>query len=275
MKYAASLVMAGLILAMGCSKEKTLQPLPTPGEPIDIHTIFLKDMIVKNLPSPYYHFEYDDTGFITFSSYASGSTLYTLSYSNGRLSQVQNNTAVNKDRLQYSYENGLVTGVNYINEAGLVYKKCRLTYNADRQLTKIDWDLVNAAGSITPERSVQLSYYGDGNLAVLNDQRIEIPGRQTAALYTDTYENYDSNINAGAFSLLHKPDDHLILLPGIALQKNNPRKETRSGDGLQYAITYTYTYNGSLPVKKDGDMVILNGDSAGMHTSYNISFSYY
>lgn len=274
MKYTLLLLISGFILT-SCRKEATQQPLPLPGEPIDIHTILLKDMIVKNLPSPYYHFEYDDSGFINSATWQSGFNVYNLSYTKGRISQMQNNTAVNKDRLVYIYENGLVTQINFINEAGITFKKSTFTYNAYKKLIKIDWTMLNTDGSHVPERSMQLDYYADGNLATLSDHMIEIPGIQPDAVYTDTYENYDNKVNAGAFALIHKIDDHLILLPGIVLQKNNPRKETRSGDGLHYTIAYTYAYQDSLPIKKDGDLLILNGDAAGTHTNYNISFSYY
>lgn len=275
MKHTPIILIIGFIFTVSCGKEETPRPLPSPDGPMDIHNILLKDMIVKNLPSPYYHFEYNDSGFITRASWQSGFNVYNLFYSNGRISQMQNNTAVNKDRLTYVYEKGLVAQINFTNEAGVTFKKSSFTYNASKQLTKVDWTIITTDGSNIPERSMQLEYYADGNLATLNDHMIEIPGIQPDAVYTDTYENYDNKSNADAFALIHKIDDHLILLPGIVLQKNNPQKETRSGDGLHYAITYTYTYRDSLPIKKDGDMVILNGDGAGTHTNYNISFSYY
>lgn len=275
MKHSSILFIAAFIVIISCRKKEPPQPLPSPGEPIDIHTILLKDMIVRNLPSPYYHFEYDDSAFITNLSWQSGFNVYNLSYSKGRISQMQNNTAANRDRLVYVYEKGMVTQINFIDEAGVTLKKSRFTYNTLKQLIRIDWTLINTDGSSIPERSIQLSYLADGNLATLDDHRMAIPGVQAEATYTDTYENYDNKSNAGAFTLIHKIDDHLILLPGIVLQKNNPHTEIRSGDGLHYAITYTYSYRDSLPIKKDGDMVILNGDAAGTHTNINISFSYY
>jgi len=129
MKYTSILFIACFMLMVSCRKEEAPQPLPSPGEPIDIHNILLRDMIIKNLPSPYYHFEYDDSAFITQASCKSGFNVYNLSYSKGRISQMQNNTAVNKDRLVYVYENGLVTQINFIKEAGVFFKKSSLTYS--------------------------------------------------------------------------------------------------------------------------------------------------
>ncbi|QEC66015.1 hypothetical protein FRZ67_01355 [Panacibacter ginsenosidivorans] len=276
MKYSSYIIITLLVFAGSCKNKDIAGPTPLPvGEPVDTQTVLLKDMIIRNLPSPYYHFEYDDSAFITTVNYQSSAGVYTLSYLNGRIIQIQNNTAVNKERLQYVYENGKVIKINYINEAGIIFKESIFSYNDSKQLIKVAWNIIETSSRIIPERTLQLEYYTDGNLSKLIDHRIEIPDKQAESFYIDTYENYDSNTNADDFSLLHKSGDHLILLPGIVLQKNNPCKETRTGDGINYAITYRYTYQNKLPVKKDGDMVFLNGDNIGMHNNYNISFSYY
>jgi hypothetical protein len=274
MKHTIVLTLLSIALLTSCKKDKVQAP-PTEEPPIDVHTILLKDMIVKNLPSPYYHFDYDDSSFITHVNVQSGLALYDLSYNNGRINQMNNNTFVNKDKLQYDYVDGKVSKIKYINKEGFFFKQNILTYNSSKQLVTAEWDFINADESLTPERVIQLDYLADGNLSKVNDHWIEIPGRQPETNYATTYENYDTKSNVDAFAILHKIDDHLFLLPGIVLQKNNPLKEIRTGDGLNYAITYTYTYNDSLPVKKDGDMVFLNGDNAGMHSNYLISFSYY
>ena len=274
MKHTIFLTLLSIALLAGCKKDKVQVP-ETEDPPIDVHTILLKDMIVKNLPSPYYHFEYDDSSFITHVNVQSGLALYDLSYLNGRISQMSNNTFVNKDKLQYEYVDGKVSKIKYINKEGVFFKQNILTYNSSKQLITVEWDIVNADESLTPERIIQLDYYADGNLFKVNDHWMEIPGRQPETSYVDTYENYDTKSNVDAFAILHKISDHLFLLPAVVLQKNNPLKETRTGDGLNYAITYTYTYINNLPVKKDGDMIFLNGNNAGMHNDYLISFSYY
>ncbi|QEC66766.1 hypothetical protein FRZ67_05400 [Panacibacter ginsenosidivorans] len=274
MKHTILSITLCLTLFAACKKEKTQEP--SPGDPpVDVHTILLKDMIVKNLPSPYYHFEYDNSSFITHVNVQSGYEIYDLLYSNGRISQMNDNTLVNKDKLQYVYDNGKVSKINYINQAGIIFKQNILTYNSAEQLTAVEWDFVNADETTAPERIIQFEYYSDGNLFKVNDHWFEIPGRQPETFTTDTYENYDTKTNVDAFAILYKTNDHLFLLPNIVIQKNNPLKETRSGDGLNYSINYTYTYNNDLPVKKDGDLLILNGESEGTHIDYLITFSYY
>jgi hypothetical protein len=274
MKHTIFLTLLSIALFASCKKD-TVQAPPIEEPPVDVHTILLKDMIVKDLPSPYYHFDYDDSSFITHVNVQSGLAIYDLAYFNGRISQINNNTFVNKDKLQYEYVDGKVSKIKYIDKEGVFFKQNILTYNSSKQLVTAEWDIINADESLTPERVIQLDYYADGNLSQVNDHRMEIPGRQLETNYVDTYENYDTKSNVDAFAILHKINDHLFLLPNVVLQKNNPLKETRTGDGLNYAITYTYTYNDSLPVKKDGDMVFLNGANAGMHNNYLISFNYY
>jgi hypothetical protein len=125
-------------------------------------------------------------------------------------------------------------------------------------------------------RTVDFSYHPDGNLAELSDQRHAIPGIQTANLILESFENYDQKKNVDGFTLLHRPDEHLVLLPNVVLQKNNPGKIIRSGDGIHYEISYTYQYNSSqTPVSKNGDMLFTNGPDAGKHFESNVSFTYY
>jgi len=274
MKHTLLLAVLFFAAFTSCKKEKTESP-PVQDPPADVHTILLKDMIVQNLPSPYYHFNYDDSGFITNVNHQSGLALYDLFYLNGRIDKITDNTVANKDKLQYAYQQGKVSQVNFLNKEGVFYKKVILIYNNTSQLIKVEWDFVNTDASITPEKIIELEYYADGNLAKVKHHFLEIAGRQPETFYTDTYENYDTKTNVDAFAIIHKINDHLFLLPNIIIQKNNPLKETRTGDGLNYSISYSYTYNDSLPVKKDGDLLILNGDSAGMHTSYLVSYSYY
>ena len=71
--------------------------------------------------------------------------------------------------------------------------------------------------------------------------------------------------------------DHLVLLPGVVIQKNNPRVETRTGDGLTYRVEYTYGYDtdGKRPLTKSGDLEITSGDKVGQHFATSSVFTYY
>ena len=64
-------------------------------------SVLLKDIVIPNLPSPYYHFEYDADGKVSLVSFASGLTSYDVIYASGRISALRNNTIANHDRLVY------------------------------------------------------------------------------------------------------------------------------------------------------------------------------
>jgi hypothetical protein len=104
-----------------------------------------------------------------------------------------------------------------------------------------------------------------------------IPGRQGEITTTDLFGQYDTGINVDAFDLLH-PEffDHLVLLPGVVLQKGNPAHITHTGDGQNYTLDYTTTYDAQgRPTRKDGDLVYDNGPDAGRHFHIQSLFSYY
>jgi hypothetical protein len=43
----------------------------------------------------------------------------------------------------------------------------------------------------------------------------------------DLFEQYDNKVNVDGFSLIHDDFfDHLVLLPGVQLQKGNPGRQT-------------------------------------------------
>jgi hypothetical protein len=127
------------------------------------------------------------------------------------------------------------------------------------------------------EETVQFSYYPDGNVEELIYQSYPV-GPQTAATYTEKFENYDDKLNADGFSLLHINTNvlHLILLPSVRVQLNNAHRVTHTGDGLNYQVDYTYTYDAKRrPLAKSGDLLITNGSDAGKHVSLMTTFSYY
>src|SRR5689334_25158537 len=121
MKHTMLTVLIFVIAFASCKKDAIETP-PTQDPPSDARTILLKDMIVQNLPSPYYHFDYDDSGFITHVNYQSGLELYDLSYHNERIDNMMDNTFVNKTRLQYIYKDGKVSQINFQDNAGVFYK---------------------------------------------------------------------------------------------------------------------------------------------------------
>ena len=63
-------------ITIACHKDPINQPEP----PIVATGLKVKDIIEKNLPSPYYHFEYNDTGNITIAGFQSGLRTYDVEY---------------------------------------------------------------------------------------------------------------------------------------------------------------------------------------------------
>jgi hypothetical protein len=202
--------------------------------------------------------------------------MYEVIYQGDRISELKNHTLGNRDRLEYFYDSaGRVSRVSYVRPDGLVYTRLLLSY-AGEKLTRVDRQLSLAAG-FTTEKTVSLSYDPDGNLLELTEHRPFIAGRQEETTTVDRFEQYDEAINVDGFDLLHSDFfDHLVLLPGVVLQKGNPARVTRSGDGTNYSVDYSYTYDDrGRPLRKNGDLLILNGSDAGRRFQIQSGFTYY
>lgn len=249
---------------------------PPPPPPPPPPAVLLKDIVIANLPSPYYHFEYDSTGRIRAVSFASGLTNYDVTYQNGRITQMQNNILVNHDRLVYAYDAaGRVDGVRYVDAAGVTFTVVVFSYDGEK-LIGVERD-VRVGDSFVIDKTMAMTYDADGNLQDLTEHRPAIAGRQDEATSVEHFEQYDSGINVDGFGLIHDDFfDHLVLLPGVVLQKANPRRETRTGDGLNYVVDYTYIYdNQNRPLSKTGALTITNGTDAGRQFQIGSVFTYY
>jgi hypothetical protein len=255
-----------------CSDGSQTTTAPPPPAP----TVFLKDIVIPNLPSPYYHFEYDATGRVSSASFASSLTMYGVTYDGGRISQMKNNTLGNQDRLEYVYDNqGRVSSVTYVDPNGVVFTRVSLSY-AGQKLTGIERARKLGADFVV-DKTMTFSYYPDGNLLEITDHRPAVEGRQTESETFDRFEQYDDKVNVDAFSLIHNDFfDHLVLLPGVQLQKGNPGRETLTGSGDNFVIDYTYSYDDkNRPLTKSGDALALNGVNAGRRFQTTSQFSYY
>ena len=260
-------------LLLACKKDKPPKPAPLP----PVSQVFLKDVEMQNLPSPYYHFEYGNDGHFKKASFSSGQADYDIFYSGNRLNRMQNTSTANKDIIDYQYDGqGKVVVIRISNQSGIQYRRAFLEYDAHQRLIRIDWELkVNTVG-FAQEQTLSFTYYADGNLKELRDEKFFISGRQNALVVIDRFEGYDDKINVEGFSLLHGFDQHLVLLPAVQLQRNNPAKNIRTGGGVNYTINYTYTYNQQkCPTHKVADMLIQNGDNAGHRVELNSWFTYY
>ena len=275
MHYKNLLLLIVPVVLFSCKKRdgtNNPQPIP-PGSTFP--AVLLKDIVISSLPSPYYHFEYDATGKVNFVSFASDFTRYNVFYNGDRITEMQNNILVNKDRLQYLYDNeGRVFLIQYADSTGAVFTRSLFTYDGQK-LVKIERLHRQGTGFII-DRIMAMVYDADGNLQELTDHRPAFDG-QNESTVIDRFEQYDNKINVDGFSLLH-PDffEHLFLLPGVQLQKNNPGRETLTGDGLHLKADYTYTYNNkNLPLIKISEITIKNGVDSGRIVHGNTVYTYY
>ena len=253
-----------------CSGEKVTAPVSHPAP------VLLRDVVIPNLPSPYYHFEYDSTGRTTKASFASGFTMYDVMYDGDRIVEMRDNTAGDRDRLVYAYDNaGRVSTIKYVNEAEVVYTILSLTYDGQK-LVRLERSRM-IEGVFILDKTTTLSYDADANLRELTEHRPAINGYQPEATTTDRFEQYDDKVNVDAFGLLHMEFfDHLFLLPDVQLQKGNPGRVTHTGDGVNYTVDYAYSYDENRrPLTTTGALTMLNGPTAGQKFQTLSIFSYY
>lgn len=237
--------------------------------------VFLKDMVVSNLPSPYYHFDYDAGGRVTGVSFASGLLIYQVRYLGGKISELQDNALGNTDRLQYVYDlRGRVQTVNYVDPSDQTIARVQLTYSGD-QLTRLDRERDYGSGLIL-DKTMTFSYYTDGNLEEIVDHRPAVNGSPEGTT-VDHFEQYDDNINVDAFGLIHNDFfDHVVLLPGVVLQRGNPARETFASADINYRFDYVYTFDRSKrPLTKGGTATVLSGPDSGQVIPLSTTFSYY
>ena len=263
--------LAVAVLACGGGTGATAPPPPPPPS-----AVLLKDVEIPNLPSPYYHFDYDEAGRVRAASFASEYRIYEVTYQGDRISEVANNTAGNRDRLEYYYDRaGRVGEVRYADANGLVYAMVALSYDGQRltgleRSRKIDADFV-------VEKTMSFSYDGNGNLLELVEHRPAIAGRQDEMTTVDRFERCDGNTNVDGFDLLHDEFfDHLVLLPAVQLQQGNPGRQIHTGDGVNYTVDFTYTYDDAhRPLTKRGVLQYTNGPDTGQTFQTRSDFTYY
>gem|GEM_PF-6222740 len=94
---------------------------PPPPPPDPVKKVLLKDITIPNLPSPYYHFEYNSDSLVTKVDFASGFSIYDVLYSGNNIAEMRNNIIVNHDTLRYLYDNtGKVFMITFITLTTLV-----------------------------------------------------------------------------------------------------------------------------------------------------------
>lgn len=275
--WKAPLIALVVSAAVACSADITtgtaVPPQPTP-------TVLLKEITVGNLPLAFYEFSYDAAGRVVTASFA-GFRFYQVSYDGNRITQLANNVPGNHDRVIYLYDDaGRVASVRYVDSSGVTIGHVFFTYYR-QQLASLVRDK-GVAGGFVVDKEMLFIYDDNGNLLELDQHRPAISGGQQEVTQSFRFDDYDNRINTDGFTLIHNDFfDHLVLLPGVQLQKGNARHltiATRADDGsfITLEVIYTYAYDGAgRPVAKFGDVTVLNGPNAGQRTQMSSFFSYY
>jgi hypothetical protein len=264
------------VIMVSCKKERAATTIPGPVPAEISKKVLLKDITIPLLPSPFYHFEYSADSIVERVSFGSGFTMYDVFYDGNRISEMRDNIIVNHDTLRYHYDNtGKIATINFINEANVTYRHVNFSYNG-QQLKEIDWDHQEAAIGFIIDRTLTFTYFADGNVKEIREHRPVISGSPELNLLTQ-FDQYDDKINVDDFSLLHDGiRDHLFLLPGFRIQKNNPLKETRTGDGDNYIATNTYIYKSDgTPLTKSSDLLFTKASKTGQRFLATTNYSYY
>jgi YD repeat-containing protein len=271
-RYSVPLALTAFLCACSGDSGTTSPTPPTPPGT----TVLLREVVLSRLPSPYYQFTYDAAGRITTASFAAGTRVYDVSYEGDRISEMRNDALGNHDRLAYAYDGaGRVAGVSYIDSNGQVFTRVSFTY-LGQKLTGVERQRKLGTDFVV-DKTTTLSYYADGNLLQITVHRPAIDGQQTETTTVDRFEQYDDKVNVDGFGLIHDDFfDHLVLLPGVQLQKGNPAKETFSGGALDFTVDYTYTYDDrGRPLAKIGAAKFLTGPDAGRSFEVRSDFSYF
>ena len=270
MKATHLLLLILITLMISCHKEPSNQPTPP-----ETTSLKLKDLNARNLPSPFYHFEYDDSGKIKLAEYSSGLRIYNVSYNGSHIESMENIADLSHIRLEYVYSNGDLLAVKVKDKDGVTLAHCIFTFSSSHQLQQMDWDIADGNVGFYFEQTMTFTYYPDGNVMEIVTHNYPV-GSQAGATYTDSFENYDDHANADGFALLHTTPHELVLIPGLKIQINNPRRNIHTGDGINFETDYSYTYDGKgRPTVKTGDVKFTNGPNAGQHVEIQSTFSYY
>jgi len=266
--------LAFFVILASCKKDD--QTIPPPQEPL-ARKILLKDIVMPHLPSPYYHFEYNNDSVCVKANFASGYTIYDILYSGDKIREMRNNIIVNHDTLRYIYDNtGKLSLIKFINQENVNYRQAKFTFDGS-SINNIEWDLLSNTGDITIDRRLSFEFYPDRNVKSIEDHRYPHAGLPESINIT-TYEGYDRKINVDDFSLVHDGiHDHLFLLQGFRLQKGNPAKETLVTNGVKYyTVDYNYSYNpDGTPSIKNGSLLFYSGTDSGKVFNVQTQYSYY
>jgi hypothetical protein len=261
-KIVFQLVILAALALISCNKHTAdILVTPSAGRNIDTALVRLTRVDIANLPSPYYRFTYNDSGYATTIHFASGFFQYELQYGNKRLKRMTN--IVNGDFLAYTYRDGNVTDVDeYMGSNGERFGHYDLAYDASHRLTTLEYARFDNNGDSIAERRFNFNYHSSGNLAWYKSYWRDNAG-QLAWVSTTSFDDYDNGMNVDDFGLYKEFFEHFLYLPAVKLLKNNPRSSHVIGVNNDYEITYSFSYNNKLPLTKTTTMRQTRGSEAG------------
>lgn len=272
-----TLIIGGSVAIMSCKKNIPNNGDTTPPPIPSASVIPLKEILIPQLPSPYYHFEYGPDGRHSIVAFANNLMRNTVIYdADGRISELRNSGTANKDTLRYYYdEAGRTIAINYTDLAGRVYVRVALAYEGSKLVRLVRRRILGDSPGYVVNKIMVFTYYADGNLKDITDTRPAIFGQPEEKTIT-RFEQYDDKVNVDDFNLLHNDFfDDVWILPGVQLQKNNARREILTGPN-SYTIDYTYTYNDkNYPLSRSGNVLITSGSNAGERFQTFNEYSYY
>ncbi|MDF2187827.1 hypothetical protein [Paraflavitalea sp. CAU 1676] len=251
---------------------------PTPPPASDIPAVKLRAMNISSLPSPYYQFSYNDSGYITQLNHASGLAFYDITYANRKIHKIFANKDVqadiNKDVLEYEYSQGLPVTIRVLDKQNKLYRICRLQYGSENRLQKLTWEVDPGTGMAT-EQTLTPSYYEDGNLKEIVYRQFAVPP-SVEYEYVEHFEEYDNKENPDGFALLHTTLHHPVLLPAIRLQRNNAARVYRtSTNSLTFDARYSFTYDAqNRPLSRIGPVSWRAADGTTGQYQSTTTFTY-
>lgn len=252
-----------LLLAACCDKD----PDQGPGEePVsDRYKVLLKEVNVRQSANPYYYFTYDDSGYATSLSYQEDMYVYQYYYKNGRIDSVTSSSTDARYFL-YKYTNQRVSRVLQYDDTGL-----RLTvllqYDPKGRVTRMDWQPSTPSPE---EKHTAFTYYENDNL-----KRLETSYPATAQVSIVDFEAYDNKESVDDFGVYREFLEHVILLPGVRFQVNNPTRTKAIHGPLVRESSLRYVYKGSLPIERHSETRVTAGPTAGDSYTGFTSFTYY
>ncbi len=259
-----------IILFAACTKKNdTATPSMEANHKQDI---LLKSVTIEKMPAPYYSFSYAVDSCIQTIQVSNGFNNYSVAYKDKKVLKMTNDIAVNKDTLQYLYVGNKIAGINVTDQLGQLYLTGQLAYDERGRLKQLQWFNTLQDRYI---RGLYFKYDGNDNMIEMRELKQNPATLELEPTFTYGYSDFDDKENVDAFHILNEQFAHFTFLPGVKLQKNNPRTITMKGAINDYLLTCEYIYSNRLPLEKKTTMKQTRGGQSGMQITTKTSYEYF